>query len=98
MGQRIPGEEQAAPAEESGQDQFGELVNNVIGSIGVILKAVESAGGDPTPIAQIAEAFQSEVSKFAEQLGGGGGGEQAAGQSRAVPVQSAQGVPLGPQG
>ena len=101
MGQRIPeGAQQAAPAEggEGGQDQFGELVNNVIGSLGVIVKAVESAGGDPTGIGQIAEAFQAEVTKFAEQLGGGGQAQAAPGQSRGIPAPSAAGTPLGPQG
>ena len=91
MGARIPQEapaQEAAPA-EGGQDQFGELVNNVISGIGTVMQIIEAQGGDPSGIAQVAQAFQQEITGFAQQAGGGGG---------QVPANPSQGVPVGPQG
>jgi hypothetical protein len=92
MGQRVPGEGQAAPEQDSGQDQFGQLVNGVIESIGIVVSLVEQAGGDPSGLGAVAQAFQQEVTKFAEQAGGA---PQQGGQ---IPANPSQGVPLGPQG
>ena len=44
MGQRIPEQaapQEAAPAEGGGEDQFSELVNNVINGIGTVMKIMD---------------------------------------------------------
>ena len=98
MGQRIPGEapQEAAAEQDSGQDQFGQLVNGVIESIGIVVKLVEQAGGDPSGLGAVAQGFQQEVTKFAQQAGGGQ--EQAQAPGGVVPANPSQGIPLGPQG
>ena len=97
MGQRIPGEapQEAAAEQDSGQDQFGQLVNGVIESIGIVVKLVEQAGGDPSGLGAVAQGFQ-QVTKFAQQAGGGQ--EQAQAPGGVVPANPSQGIPLGPQG
>ena len=85
-------EQQGSP-----EGEIGALVQNIGGGMMTFAKIASEAGAPPSAIQKIEASMQMFQDAISEIQGAPEGGEPQGG-GRAVPMQSPEGRPMGPQG